>query len=122
MPGLGQVVRQRRGVRRDAALVGVGGADDRDPQRRGPRPAEGTLIAGSDAVSGADHQVGQQGQGADHDAADDQQHRARREVERVAHHVDDGLDHADRRASTGPAACSTFSGSKYTTIRSTCRM
>ena len=34
--GLGQVVRQGGRVRRDAALVGVGGADHRHLQRRGP--------------------------------------------------------------------------------------
>ena len=56
VPGLGQLVREGRRVGRDAALVGVGGADDGDLQRRATDASpSGTPSPGQTTVSRAHH-------------------------------------------------------------------
>ncbi len=52
VPGIGQLVRQRRGVRGDAALVGVGGPDQRDLERGAVRHRLSTSPRGRRAARG----------------------------------------------------------------------
>ena len=127
VPGLGELVREGRRVGGDAALVGCVGPTSATLSEAPEEVADGIPTSSvrpprlvSDTVS-TSRRGRRGGRGGDHDAADDEQHGARREVERVPDHVDDGLDQPMTIIQRA-GGMSTLSGSKYMTMRSTWRM